>query len=304
VTEKIFTRYLLVNIDQEIKTRQSLGDDQEFPPLVFQSRDFGNKEGAIEIKLKNEWPDWRNCENRQLMPEDMMDDVSHNPSYYIKREPKGKNLNSKKDYIYYVVLNEADDQAKQLSSVRGTKQGTCQLGETKPATNKNCGFQKELLKQCFLDRGKQKGFDPTKGNKEWSDKEIAKTARAECTSIVQFDLNHAQQMFEETSYALAAAQETKLNLIFSDKDKDPNSDMKSMFVSKVSELVNIYPMDKHRLEDMKKKKGADMGSLLNKLYELYFCSWTSDKPDDQKKKAEIISKNDPSTKTILDRLRK
>ena len=58
------------------------------------------------------------------MPEDMLNEIKHNPSYYIKREPKGKNLNSKKDYIYYVVLNEADDQAKQLSSVRGTKQGT------------------------------------------------------------------------------------------------------------------------------------------------------------------------------------
>ena len=87
---------------------------------------------------------------------------------------------------------------ERFSIVIGTKDGLCTARETQPGSSE-CGFQAELIKTCFEDRGKPTivpmntpGFDPTKGDitgqYKWNLQNIAKDARAHCKVMIHWQM--------------------------------------------------------------------------------------------------------------------
>ena len=176
--------------------------------------------------------DFPNCKNQKII---------QMKSYWMKREVKTKE--NQQEYTYYIEEAPGYDR---VSFVYGTKEGTCRVGLTIREENQECGFQEQLLTQCILDRTKSKknplkkpGFDPTrKGEYQWKNQAIAKTAEKHCEVLIHVQLGNEKWTTAEEltnallhiSYVMETAKTIKVgkkldknfNMIFMEKQPKQN----------------------------------------------------------------------------------
>ena len=264
-------------------------------PIRIQSRKFTSVHIAWDRNRFN-----NTCENAEFI-----NPAIQKKDYWVKRDPEGDN--KRDEYSYFVVLSEGHGMDQGKAFVIGTKKGKCKLGRSPRQEDKDCGFQEELLKQCFNDRGKKaagKGFDPTSssnGRNKWSDQKVAKLARKHCNSIIHFELNGPQDALMATAHAIAAAQqanidgEHEINMVFSDK----KAGMEKMFIKKSKELAILFPDDRTQMEQKlaKPEDMEKMKKLLEKINDLFFCSWNK---NEETEKAKLIATSDPATNVFYD----
>ena len=303
----------------------SITDDvKKYSSLKAQPRSFDGP-----ILVKHDPIAWRECKNAHLQRK-VNEQLNKETQYYIKRDPVG---NNKGDfYTYYVVIKETDGKNQRLSEVVGRKRGSCRIGETRQIgddTNQNCGFELELLKACFQDRGlknkmgRNNGFDPRlftglEKHPKWNkDREFAKIAHEACDRMVHFQIQPTinfddpedirnpmiRTQLMNIAYAFAAAQDAHckttfftpfskrgLNIVFSNRKKGVDNSM--MLKEKVATFQQLFPKDQHALDNL---MGDNMNNLLKRLNDLYFCQIAEDDP----KIEELLEERDEETVRLM-----
>ena len=244
--------------------------------------------------------DFPNCKNQKVI---------QMKSYWMKREVQTKN--NQQEYTYYIEEAPGYDR---VSFVYGTKEGTCRVGLTVREENQECGFQEQLLTQCILDRTKSKknplkkpGFDPTrKGEYQWKNQAIAKTAEKHCEVLIHVQLGNEKWTTAEEltkallhiSYVMETAKtikvgkklDKKFNMIFMEKQPKQNQ----MVISNLNIFEILFQKNNPEFE----KKAGNFRSLVSQILpDMFFCAC-----DGKPQCGEMVGKSDSEIYKLIQQI--